>query len=119
MRKLLAGLLATVLLLPVAAQAWGEKGHLMINRLAIDASAGQLPDFMRKAAGQLTYNGYEPDRWRDEAGTPMNTAQAMDHFFDSELWGPISTIETDRYAFMAKLAERKTDLSKVGYSQGS
>jgi len=70
---------------------------------------------MGAAAVQITYNGYEPDRWREEVGTPLNIAQAPDHFFDSERWGPIATIEPDRYAFMAKLAERKIDLIRVGY----
>jgi hypothetical protein len=106
---------AVLILLPIAAAAWGEKGHLMVNRLAIGAASADLPAFMATAADQLSYQGYEPDRWREEGATPMNVAQAPDHFFDSELWGPISTLEPDRYAFMAKLAERKIDLAKVGY----
>lgn len=105
----------TLFLLPHLVRAWGEKGHLMVNQLAIEAAAGDLPPFMKAAKDQLVYNGYEPDRWREEAGTAMNTAQALDHFFDSEMWGPISTIEPDRYAFMSKLGERKVDLAKVGY----
>src|SRR5690349_6096217 len=114
MRRLFvrAGLLFIIIvsLLPsTTAWAWGEKGHLMVNRLALNAGGGRLPAFMKAAAEQITYNGYEPDRWREEAGTPMNTAQALDHFFNSELWGPIPTIEKDRYAFLAKLAERKVD----------
>jgi len=113
MRRLL--IVVLILSFPAWAGAWGEKGHLMVNRLAIAASASQLPAFMGGAADQITYNGFEPDRWREEAGTAMNTAQAPDHFFDSEMWGPIATVEADRYAFMAKLAERKIDLSKIGY----
>jgi hypothetical protein len=87
----------------------------MLNRLAIDVAAGDLPEFMGAAADQLAYNGYEPDRWREEGSIPLNVAQGPDHFFDSEMWGPISTLESDRYTFMAKLAERKIDLAKVGY----
>jgi hypothetical protein len=45
----------------------------------------------------------------------MNTAQAADHFFDSELWGPIATIDPDRYAFMEKVSAKKIELVKVGY----
>src|SRR5438876_10575217 len=84
---------------PISAFAWGEKGHLMVNRLAIGSAGARLPAFMRAAAEQITYNGFEPDRWREEAGTPMNTAQALDHFFDSESWGPMVSIAKDRYAF--------------------
>jgi hypothetical protein len=113
MRSILSILVA--LLLPLSGFSWGEKGHLMVNRLAIDAAGPQLPEFMVASRNTLIYNGYEPDRWREESNTPMNTAQAPDHFFDSELWGSIATIEKDRYAFMAKLAERKIDLPKIGY----
>src|SRR5262245_11923735 len=115
MRKILVTLCLIFLLLPRFMQAWGEKGHLMVNQLAIEAAAGDLPPFMKAATDQIIYNGYEPDRWREESGTAMNIAQDPDHFFDSEMWGPISTIPSDRYAFMSKLVEKKTDLIKVGY----
>jgi len=103
-------------LLPLNAAAWGDKGHLMVNRLAIEAASSKLPEFMNAAREQVIYNGYEPDRWRDEGRTSaMNTAQAADHFFDSELWGTISTIEPDRYLFMEKIAAKRIELIKVGY----
>jgi len=114
MHKLTCTVLA-LLLVPVSTFAWGEKGHLMINRLAIDVGAASLPEFMAAGRNQLIYNGYEPDRWREEGNIPMNIAQAPDHFFDSELWGPISTIDSDRYAFMEKVAAKKTPLIKIGY----
>jgi len=104
------------LLVPLSAAAWGEKGHLMINRLAIDSAYSKLPEFMNAAREQLIYNGYEPDRWREEGrASAMNTTQAADHFFDSEYWGAISTIEPDRYFFMEKIAAKKIELIKVGY----
>jgi hypothetical protein len=114
MRTLCAIVLS--LLIPLSAAAWGEKGHLMINRAALDASASKLPEFMTAARDQIIYNGYEPDRWREEGRTSvMNTTQAADHFFDSEYWGAISTIEPDRYSFMEKVAEKKIGLIKIGY----
>src|SRR5215471_12391265 len=109
MRKAAATFLI-LLLIPVVAEAWGEKGHLMINRLAIEKAGSELPEFMAAARNQLIYDAYEPDRWREEVNTPMNTAQAADHFFDSELWGPILTIEPDRYAFMEKAAAKRIEL---------
>ena len=111
----LAKTLLILLLIPASAVAWGEKGHLLINRMAIDAAGSQLPEFMLSGRSQLIYNAYEPDRWREEVNTPMAVAQAPDHFFDSEYWGPISTIEADRYAFMNKVMEKKVDLIKIGY----
>jgi len=108
MRSLLAILLA--LFIPVSAWAWGEKGHLMINQVAIDAAAAKLPEFMNAAREQIIYNGFEPDRWRREEKSPMNIAQEVDHFFDSEKWGSISTIPSARYSFLQQLVERKSDL---------
>src|SRR2546423_218536 len=102
MRKTVVAVLI-LLWVPTLARAWGEKGHLMINRLAIDKAGPQLPEFMAAGRNQLIYDAFEPDRWRDEYNTPMNTAQAPDHFLDSELWGPLATIEKDRYAFMERL----------------
>src|SRR5688572_27505161 len=101
--------LILLVVFPVAALAWGEKGHLMINELAIDASAPRLPPFMNAARAQLIYNAYEPDRWREESQSPMHVAQAPDHFFDSEYWGAIASIDTDRYLFMEKVAAKKIE----------
>jgi len=113
MRPVLAILL--LLIVPLTLFAWGEKGHRIVNSLAIDASASKLPEFMNAARDDLIYNANEPDHWREESGTPMNIAQAPDHFFDSELWGPISTIESDRYKFMEKVAAKKIELARIGY----
>lgn len=108
--------LVLLLLAPLSGSAWGEKGHLMVNRLAIEAATAKLPEFMSASREHIIYNGPEPDRWRNEGrSSVMNTAQAADHFFDSELWGPISTIEADRYSFMEKVAVKKVELVKIGY----
>jgi hypothetical protein len=107
--------LILVVLLPIAAFGWGQKGHLMINELAIDAAATRLPEFMRASRSHLIYNAYEPDRWREEWQSPMHAAQAPDHFFDSEYWGTITSIELDRYAFMEKVSAKKIELAKIGY----
>jgi hypothetical protein len=114
MRSLVVSCL--ILSLSLSAAAWGEKGHLMVNRVAIEAAASKLPEFMNAAREQIIYNAYEPDRWREEGrNSAMNTAQAADHFFDSEYWGAIPTIEPDRYAFMEKVAAKKVELVKIGY----
>ena len=113
MRAALSILLITAIAVPAA--GWGEKGHLMVNRLAIEAAASRLPEFMNASREHLTYNGFEPDRWEQEGRIQLNAGQAPEHFMDSELWGPIATIEADRYAFMEKLIERKIPLDDIGY----
>lgn len=115
MRRLAKPLLV-LLLIPITLGAWGEKGHLMINRMAIDTAAAKLPEFMGAGRNQLIYDAYEPDRWREETGSPLAVFQAADHFIDSEYIGSITAItQTDRFAFQEMLAEKKIGLVKVGY----
>jgi hypothetical protein len=115
MRSVFA-VLVLLLILPASAAAWGEKGHLMINRAAMDAASAKLPEFMNASREHIIYNAVEPDRWREEGrASVMNTVQAADHFFDSELWGPIATIDPGRYSFMEKVTSRKIELVKIGY----
>jgi hypothetical protein len=117
MLRLCASVVSGIVLLSVALPlgAWGEKGHFMINQLAIDASASRLPAFMNSNRSRLIYNAYEPDRWREDVKSPLNAAQAPDHFIDSEYWGPLATLEPDRYKFMEKVAAKKVNLSTIGY----
>ncbi|MBI4474967.1 MAG: hypothetical protein HY646_20030 [Acidobacteria bacterium] len=103
------------LLIPSTSLSWGEKGHFMVNRLAIEAAASKLPEFMNASREQIVYNSYEPDRWRDESQSPMHIAQAPDHFIDSELWGPLGTLPADRYKFMDALIAKKVELVRIGY----
>ena len=65
----------------------------MVNRLAIEASASRLPPFMKAATNNIVYNALEPDRWREEAGTAMNTAQAP---LDFPNWSSSSALSIER-----------------------
>jgi hypothetical protein len=112
MRWVTAALL--ILVIPISVLAWGEKGHLMVSRLAIDAAASKLPEFMNAGREQLIFNAYEPDRWREEGRTPMNFAQEPDHFIDIEKWGTVATLPTDRYLYIQQLIAKKGDL-RTGY----
>ena len=51
MRLLIAALL--ILSIPITSSAWGEKGHILVNTLAIDAAASKLPEFMKAARNDL------------------------------------------------------------------
>jgi hypothetical protein len=107
-------ILGLILSAPLTGFAWGGKGHSVINRAAIEAASSKLPEFMNVDREHLIFNGYEPDRWRTEAQSPMDIAQELDHFIDSEEWGSISTLPADRYAFLKQLNERRIDL-RIGY----
>jgi hypothetical protein len=114
MRRLAAALIVSIFLAPASLFAWGEKGHLMINRLAIEAAAPKLPDFMNADREHLIFNANEPDHWREEGRSPMNVAQEPDHYIDVEEWGSLATLPSDRYAFIQQLTQRGVEL-RVGY----
>ena len=87
----------------------------MVNRLAVESATASLPPFMASAVEQIAYNGYEPDRWREEDDSPVDVGTAPEHFLDLELWGDLMTLPSDRYAFMKSLQEKRVDLRTVGY----
>jgi len=114
MRALTVAVIVSVLLAPSSLFAWGDKGHLMINRMAIDTAASKLPEFMNTDREHLIFNANEPDHWREESRSPMNIAQELDHYLNIENWGTVAALPVDRYTFIQQVMQRGVDL-KVGY----
>ena len=85
--------------------AWGNKGHTMINRLAVEALPADVPAFLKApdAISEITYLGPEPDRWRSRAEPELNAEQAPDHFIDMELADRVGTLPRQRYQYIAAL----------------
>lgn len=102
--RLLSAGLALVLAAP-ALFAWGNKGHTMINRLAVESLPADVPAFLRapEAIAEDAYLGPEPDRWRSRAEPELNAEQAPDHFIDLELADRIGTLPRQRYQYIAAL----------------
>ena len=100
---------ATLVLLPLLAVppsfGWGDVGHKMINRLAVEALPADVPAFLRtpEAVNEIEYLGPEPDRWRSPAEPELNAAQAPDHFIDFDYAEIIGTLPRRRYQYIAAL----------------
>lgn len=114
-------------LLPVMlaqqALAWGNDGHVMINRLAVASLPAEVPAFLRDANAQdvVSYLGPEPDRWRGTGEPELAAAQAPDHFIDleyAELAGPLPKKKYDFIRALEKAQAAHPDLpltpDKVG-----
>jgi hypothetical protein len=84
---------------------WGDVGHRMINRLAMESLPADVPAFMKApdAVAEVEYLGPEPDRWRSPAEPELNAAQAPDHFIDFEYADVIGTLPRRRYDYIAAL----------------
>jgi hypothetical protein len=101
---------ASVVLLPLLvvppAFAWGNDGHMMINRLAGMALPADVPAFLRSPAAvdALEYYGPEPDRWRSSAEPELNAAQAPEHFIDLEYADLAGPLPRRRYDYIRALA---------------
>ena len=99
---------ALLCLLPLLAApasfAWGNKGHEIINHLAVTSLPSSLPAFLRSPAAvdEITWLGPEPDRWRSPAEPELDAAQAPDHYIDLELAYRLAPLPRERYQFIAK-----------------
>ena len=100
---------AALVLLPIFAVppsfGWGDVGHRMINRLAIESLPADVPAFLKtpEAIAEVEYLGPEPDRWRSPAEPELNASQAPDHFIDFEYADIIGSLPRRRYDYIAAL----------------
>jgi len=86
--------------------AWGNDGHMMINRLAAAALPSDVPEFLRSKEAQdaMAYYGPEPDRWRSPLEPELNAAQSPEHFIDLEYADLVGDLPRKRYDFVRALA---------------
>ena len=101
--------MAALSLLPLVAvplsYGWGDAGHRIINRLAVESLPDDVPAFLRtpEAANEIEYLGPEPDRWRSPAEPELSAEQAPDHFIDLEYADVIGKLPRRRYDYIAAL----------------
>ena len=88
-----------LLLTAVPAFAWGEAGHLISNEAATLGLPAEMPHFFHRAYPQLTWLGYEPDRWKG-AGEAADADNSPEHFIDYEFVEGLE-LPRDRYDFLA------------------
>ncbi|WP_348269308.1 nuclease [Edaphobacter paludis] len=86
---------------------WGSDGHKIINRLAAANLPHDVPVFVRdgEALSAMAYLGLEPDRWRNQAESELESEQAPDHFIDLERADMVGTLPRRRYDFIRDLAK--------------
>jgi hypothetical protein len=115
-RLLPAATLLCLLVAPLAARAWENDGHRMINRLAASTLPADVPAFLRTPAAidEIEYLGPEPDRWRSPAEPELNSAQALEHFIDLEPADALGPLPHKRLDFEAKVFAAGQRPEKIG-----
>jgi hypothetical protein len=117
LRKKTAVLLLFVLISSnVPAHAWGNEGHVRINRVAAQKLPKSMPLFFRLAVDRLGYLGPEPDRWRNKEGEPaLKYAQEPDHFIDIErIPADFGELPVDRHYYIRRLYEARAKALAAG-----
>jgi hypothetical protein len=101
---------------PMAAHAWGNEGHSMVNKLAASALPNDVPAFLRSEAAvtEIEYLGPEPDRWRSQAEPELSAAQAPEHFIDLELADALGPLPRKRLDFEGKVFAAGQRPEKIG-----
>jgi hypothetical protein len=98
------------------ANAWGNDGHRMINRLAATSLPDSMPAFMRteSAFDELEYLGPEPDRWRSPAEPELSAEQAPEHFINLEPADALGPLPHKRFDFEAKVFAANDRPERIG-----
>jgi hypothetical protein len=100
-------LIALVLFQTQRAAAWGNEGHIYINRVAAQKIPVSMPLFIRRAVIEIAYLGPEPDRWRSPSEFALKNSQEPDHFIDLERVSWLDPLPPGRYEFYRKLYEKR------------
>lgn len=98
------------------AEAWGNQGHRMINRLAASSLPGDVPAFLRSEAAlnEIEYLGPEPDRWRSQAEPELSAAQAPEHFIDLDAPEAFAPLPHRRFDYEARLFATGNNPERAG-----
>ncbi len=113
MIRRIASLLLVLAVVPQPfAFAWGNDGHILINRTAALKVPTTMPLFLRQASERLAYLGPEPDRWRSRSEYAVKNAQEPDHFIDMERLEGLGDLPEGRYEYYRLLYERRATAAR-------
>lgn len=110
MRKNIGRVVFVAVLVALAttiAISWGNEGHMAVNKIAAQKIPAEMPQVLKQQADYVSYNGPEPDRWRDRTESTLKWAQEPDHFMDMEYVEWLKPLPTDRLRFIRAIYERR------------
>lgn len=103
-----------ILVLAPAAFGWGNDGHQMVNKVAVEHLPPSMPAFLKNAETQIIYLGPEPDRWRSKDDRFVKNAQEPDHFIDLEMLDGL-TLPPGRYPYEKMMYEKAAAMKDDRY----
>jgi len=107
MRPIVAILAAALAVMsPHAALAWGERGHAVIDRAAVEAIPEDGPVFLKKHVGYIVASASQPDNWRGNAEGFSKIIEDPNHGWFREQFTFLKPIPRSRYEFVLALYDR-------------
>lgn len=86
---------------------WGDDGHKIINRAAVNAVPSDMPSFFKAGIERIVYDAPEPDRWREKLEAPLKYSQEPDHYIDLERVSDLGELPENRYEFINLLYAKR------------
>ncbi|HVZ17186.1 MAG TPA: hypothetical protein VG897_08725, partial [Terriglobales bacterium] len=96
-----------VLFSAVLAFGWGNDGHMIVNRAAVNAVPADVPAFFKAGIERIVYDAPEPDRWREKLEPELKASQEPDHFIDLERVSDLGELPENRYEFIKLLYAKR------------
>lgn len=97
---------------------WGQHGHMIAARAAVQRLPAEMPAFFREAEDQLVYLDPEPDRWRDSeegrADAAMNEAFAPEHWVHLDEVPASAFYAQNRFDYILALDRAGLDVQDAG-----
>lgn len=107
MRPILAILVAALAITtPQTAVAWGERGHAVIDRAAIEAIPEDGPVFLKKHSDYIAASASLPDKWRGNAEGFSKIAEDPNHGWFRQQFTFLQPLPRSRYEFVLALYDR-------------
>jgi hypothetical protein len=95
-----------VAVVPLRLGAWGSRGHVVINRVAVQALPDDGPVFLKAREEWIAQTGPLPDNWRDPAEPFVKIVEDPNHHWYKEAFAFLKTIPRSRYEFVIALHEQ-------------
>ena len=96
--------------------AWGERGHVLITKAAVEKAPKEMPKFLRKSADLLGYLSVQPDRWK-MFSFQLYEVERANHYVDLENLNADAskaTFPISRLEFLRQLQEKQLHVKDVG-----
>lgn len=105
-------LVVLALLSPCPASAWGNRGHSVIDRTAVETLPQDGPRFLQRYVDYISRSASLPDFWRDASEPFAKIEEDPNHGWFREQFAFMRQIPRSRYEFVLALYKERLRIEK-------